>query len=213
MSEATRFRFDFDDLLPPAVDLRVVEGGMEVPEQARPVSVLPRPGWLRPLLPIFAEGRGLRVEVARPAAPSFARVLQEGVAGLFAAAAAGSGVSVVGWEHGFLVASHGLTRMPLEAHLTLVAADLLPESLEMAAGYLRLLPADRTVLVLNGSLPRVERLLAVPAASTHRMPLLGPRELGSRARGVPASLGSGPFGRACLDLALEACRRYRAALP
>src|SRR5207248_5957053 len=188
MSEAIRFRFDFADLLPPAVDLRVIEGAMEVPEQAAPVPIHPRPGWLRPLLPIFAEGRGLRVEVARPAAPSFARVLQEGLAGLFAAAAAGSGVSVVGWEHGFLVGSHGLARMPLEAHLTLVAADLLPESLEMAASYLRLLPADRTLLVLNGSLPRVERVLPVPAASTYRMPLLGAGELASRARGMPASL-------------------------
>lgn len=212
MSEATRFRFDFADLLPPAVDLRVIEGGMAVPEQARPVAVHPRPGWLRPLLPIFAEGRGLRVEVARPAAPSFARLLQEGMAGLFAAAAQGSGVSVVGWEHGFLVGSHGLARMPLDAHLTLVAADLLPESLEMAAGYLRLLPAERTVLVLNGSLPGLERVLPVPAAATFRVPLIGPRELVSRARGVPASLGSARFGRACLELALEACRRYRALL-
>jgi hypothetical protein len=213
MSEAIKFSFDFADLLPPAVDLRVIEGGMAVPEQARPVALHPRPGWLRPLLPIFAEGRGLRVEVARPAAPSFARVLQEGMAGLFASAAAGSGVSVSGWEHGFLVGSHGLARMPLDAHLTLVAADLLPESLEMAAGFLRLLPADRTVLVLNGSLPRLERVLPVPAAATYRMPLLGERELTSRARGVPASLGSGRFGRACLELALEACRRYRAMLP
>jgi hypothetical protein len=213
MSEAIRFRFDFADLQPPAVDLRVIEGGMAVPEQAAPVAALPRPGWLRPLLPIFAEGRGLRVEVARPAAPTFARLLQEGMAGLFAAAAAGPGVSVVGWEHSFLVGSHGLARMPLEAHLTLVAADLLPESLEMAAGYLRLLPAERTLLVLNGSLPKVERVLPVPAAPTFRMPLLGAGELASRAHGVPASLGSGRFGHACLELALEACRRYRASLP
>ncbi|HVD01875.1 MAG TPA: hypothetical protein VNG93_12130 [Candidatus Dormibacteraeota bacterium] len=213
MSEAIRFRFDFADLLPPAVDLRVIEGGMALPEQARAITVCSRPGWLRPLLPIFAEDRGLRVEVARPAAPTFARILQEGLAGLFASAAAGSGVSVVGWEHGFLVGSHGLSRMPLEAHLTLVAADLLPESLEMAAGYLRLLPAERTVLVLNGSLAGLERVLPVPSAATHRLPLVGARELASRARGVPASLGSPRFGRACLELALEACRRYRASLP
>ena len=213
MSEAIKFSFDFADLLPPAVDLKVIEGGMPVPDTARPVPAHPRPGWLPPLLPIFAEGRGLRVEVARPAAPSFARVLQEGMAGLFAAASAGSGVSVAGWEHGFLVGSHGLSRMPLEAHLTLVAADLLPESLEMAAGYLRLLPSDRTVLVLNGCLPGLERMLTVPAAATFRMPLLGARELSSRARGIPASLGSPGFGRACLELAVEACRRYRALLP
>jgi len=213
MSEAIKFRFDFDRLAHGRQDLRVIEGGMAVPEQARAVTAHARPGWLRQLLPIFAEGRGLRVEVARPAAPSFARVLQEGLAGLFAAAAAGSGVSVVGWEHGFLVGSHGLLRMPLDAHLTLVAADLLPESLEMAAGYLRLLPAERTVLVLNGSLPRLERVLPVPAATTFRLPLLGASELASRARGVPASLGSPRFGRACFELALEACRRYRASLP
>src|SRR5436305_566428 len=113
MSEVIKFRFDFADLLAQAVDHRVIEGGMAVPEQARAVTAHARPGWLRQLLPIFAEGRGLRVEVARPAAPSFARVLQEGLAGLFAAAAAGSGVSVVGWEHGFLVGSHGLLRAPV----------------------------------------------------------------------------------------------------
>lgn len=212
MSEAIRFRFDFADLRP-AVELKVIEGGLPVPEQARPLAAHPRPPWLRPLLPVFAEGRGLRVEVARPAAPSFARVLEEGLAGLFAAAAAGSGVSVLAWEHAFLVGSHGLARMPLEAHLTLVAADLLPESLEMAAGYLRLLPADRTVLVLNGRAPRLERSLPVPAAPTFRVPMVGERELAARARGVPASLGSARFGRACLDLAQEAVRRYREALP
>jgi hypothetical protein len=213
VSEAIRFRFDFDDLVPTPVDLKVIEGGMPVPESARPVEAHARPGWLRPLLPLFAEGRGLRIEVARPAAPTFAGLLVEGLAGLFAAAAAGSGVSVVAWEHGFLVGSHGLHRMPLDAHLTLVAADLVPDSVAMAAGYLGLLPPDRTVLVLNGSLPRLEQALQLPAATTVRMPLLGPRELSSLTRRLPASLGSGRFGRACLSLAEDACRRYRALLP
>src|SRR5947209_1438784 len=162
MTEATRFRFDFADLQPPAVELRLIEGGVPVPNEARPVPGRPRPGWLPPLLPIFAEGRGLRVDVARPAAPTFAGVLIDGLTGLFAAAAGGSGVQVVRWQHGFLVGSHGLERMPLEAHVTLVAADLLPSSLEAATGFIGLLPEGRTLLVLNGALPAVERALPLP---------------------------------------------------
>ena len=146
MSEATRFRFDFADLQPPAVDLKVLQGGVPVPAQAVAVTAHPRPGWLRPLLPIFAEGQGLRVEVARPAAPTFAGLLLDGLAGLFVVAGAGNGVAVARWEHGFLVGSHGLARMPVDAHFTLVAADLVPHSLELARGYLGLLPAERTLL-------------------------------------------------------------------
>jgi hypothetical protein len=214
MSEAIRFRFDFADLQPPAVDLKVLQGGVPVPDQAAPVPAHPRPGWLRPLLPIFAEGQGLRIEVARPAAPTFAGLVLEGLAGLFAAAGAGSGVSVLRWEHGFLVGSHGLARMPPEANLTLVAADLVPHSLELARGYLGLLPAERTLLVVNGSLPRLERALALPAATAVlRLPLVGAPELSSALRGLPASLGSRRFGRACLVLAVELCRRYRESLP
>ena len=213
MSEAIRFRFDFADLQPPAVDLRVIEGGTDLPPEAEPVPAPARPGWLRPLLPIFAEGRGLRVEVARPAAPTFAGLVLDGLAGLFAAAASGSGVSVARWERGFLVGSHGLARMPLEPHLNLVAADLVPASLEMAAGYLGLLPPERTILLLNGNLPRLERELGMPASTVVRMPLVGRRELSSRCRSLPASLGSRRFGRACLALAEEACRRYRSSLP
>jgi hypothetical protein len=213
MSEATRFRFDFADLQPPAVELRVLEGGEPLPELAAPVAIHARPRWLRPLLPIFAEGRGLRVEVARAAAPTFAGLLLDGLAGLFAAASAGSGVSVVQWGHGFLVGSHGLTRMPVEAHLTLVAADLVPGSLDMAGGYLRLLPPERTLLVVNGRLPRLERVLAMPSADVVRMPLVGSRELSAATLSLPASLGSRRFGGACLALARDLCRRYRAALP
>jgi hypothetical protein len=103
--------------------------------------------------------------------------------------------------------------MPLEPHLNLVAADLVPESIEMATGYLGMLPPDRTVLVLNGSLPRLERVLQIPAATTVRLPMVGSRELYGLARRLPASLASGRFGRACLSLAEDACRRYRASLP
>jgi hypothetical protein len=213
MSEATRFRFDFADLQPPAVELKVLEGGVPVQAQASAVTAHPRPDWLRPLLPIFAEGQGLRIEIARPAAPTFAGLLLDGLAGLFAAAGSGSGVSVVRWEHGFLVGSHGLARMPAEAHLTLVAADLVPHSLELARGYLALLPAERTLLVVNGSLPRLERALNVPVATLVRFPLAGSAELCTAVRGLPASLGSRRFGRACFALAAELCRRYRATLP
>jgi hypothetical protein len=213
MSEAIRFRFDFADLQPPAVDLKVLQGCVPVPGQAAPVPAHPRPGWLHPLLPIFAEGQGLRVEVARPAAPTFAGILLEGLAGLFAAAGAGSGVSVLRWEHGFLVGSHGLARMPAEAHLTLLAADLVPHSLKLARGYLGLLPAERTLLVVNGSLPGLERVLDLPPATVVRLPLVGPSELGSAVRGLPASLASRRFGLACRALAAELCRRYREALP
>jgi hypothetical protein len=39
MSEAIKFRFDFADLLPSApVELRVLEGGVEVPAGARTVG-------------------------------------------------------------------------------------------------------------------------------------------------------------------------------
>jgi hypothetical protein len=213
MSEAIRFRFDFADLQPPTVDLKVLEGGVPAPEQAVHVPAHPRPGWLPPLLPIFAEGRALRVEVARPAAPTFAGILLDSLAGLFASAGAGSGLSVLRWEHGFLVGSHGLTRMPVEADLTLVAADLVPHSLDLARGYLGLLPAERTLLVVNGSLPRLERVLGLPAAAVVRLPLVGRHELWSAVRGLPASLGSHSFGAGCLELAGDLCRRYRAALP
>jgi hypothetical protein len=213
MSEAIRFRFDFADLHPPVVDLKVLDGGLPVPELAAAVPAHPRPGWLRPLLPIFAEGRALRVEVARPAAPTFAGILLDGLAGLFAAAGAEAGVSVVRWEHGFLVGSHGLARMPVEAHFTLLAADLVQHSLELARTYLALLPPQNTLLVVNGSLPRLERALGLPAATVVRLPLIGSRELSAMVHGLPAALGSRRFGKACLALAGDLCRRYRAALP
>ncbi len=213
MSEAIRFRFDFADLQQPVVDLKVLEGGVPVPEQAVSVVAQSPPRWLHPLLPIFAEGRALRVEVARPAAPTFAGILLEGLAGLFAAAGAEGGVSVLRWEHGFLVGSHGLDRMPVEAHFTLLAADLVPHSLELATTYLGLLPPERTLLVVNGALPRLERALGLPAATVIRLPLVGSRELSTAVRGLPAGLGSRRFGRACLSLAGELCRRYREALP
>jgi hypothetical protein len=213
MSEAIRFRFDFADLHPPVVDLKVLDGGVPVPDLAAAVPAHPRPGWLRPLLPIFAEGRALRVEVARPAAPTFAGILLDGLAGLFAAAGAEAGVSVVRWDHGFLVGSHGLARMPVEAHFTLLAADLVPHSLELARTYLALLPPESTLLVVNGSLPRLERALGLPAATVVRLPLVGSRELSAVVHALPAALGSRPFGKACLALAGDLCRRYRAALP
>src|SRR5437868_1545942 len=127
MSEAMRFRFDFADLHPPVVDLKVLEGGVPVPDQAVAVPAHPRPGWLRPLLPIFSEGRTLRL--------------------------------------------------------------------------------------VNGSLPRLERALGLPAATVVRLPLVGSRELSTAVRGLPAALGSRRFGRACLALAGDLCRRYREALP
>ncbi len=213
MSDAIRFRFDFADLHPPAVDLTVLDGGVPVPDQAVFVPACARPAWLPPLLPIFAEGRALRVEVARPAAPTFAGILLEGLAGLFASAGAAAGVSVLRWEHGFLVGSHGLTRMPVDAHFTLLAADLVPHSLDLARSYLALLSPERTLLVLNGSLPRLERTLGMPAATAVRLPLVGSRELSAAVLGLPAALGSRRFGRACLALAADLCRRYRAALP
>ena len=213
MSEAIRFRFDVADLLPPAVSLRVVDGGIPLPDSAVAVREHPRPQWLPPLLPLFAEGRGLRVEVARPAAPTFGTVLLEALTGLFATAAAGSGASVVGWAHGFVVGSHGLDRMPEAAQVSLVPADLVPASLEQAAGFLAMLPAARTLLVLNGSLPGLERALAVPAATVVRMPMFGERELLAGARGVPPSLGSRRYGTACLALARQICACYRAGLP
>jgi hypothetical protein len=213
MSEAIRFRFDFADLQQPVVDLKVLEGGVPVPEQAVAVPTHARPRWLRPLLPIFAEGRALRVEVARPAAPTFAGILLEGLACLFAAAGADGRVSVLRWEHGFLVGSHGLARMPVEPHFTLVAADLVPHSLELATTYLGMLPPERTLLVVNGSLPRLERFLGLPAATVVRMPLIGSRELSAPVGGLPAGLGSQRFGRGCLALAGDLSRRYREALP
>ena len=212
MSEAIRFRFDVADLLPRPVDLRVLDGGVPLPDSAMVVPVHARPAWLPPLLPLFEEGRGLRVEVARPAAPTFATVLLEALAGLFAAAAAGSGASVMSWAHGFLVGSHGLDRMPEAAQVNLVPADLVPASVEQAAGLLTLLPPVRTLLVLNGSLPGLERALGVPAGTVVRMPLVGERELRAGARGLPASLGSRPYGAACLALAREICACYRAGL-
>jgi len=213
MSEAIRFRFDVADLLPPAVDLRVLDGGVPLPDAALAVRGHARPPWLPPLLPVFADGRCLRVEVARPAAPTFASLLLEGLAGLFATAAAGSGTSVAGWAHGFVVGSHGLDRMPEAAHVNLAPADVVPGSLEQAAGYLGLLPPAQTLLVLNGSLPRLERALRVPAATVVRMPLVGQRELSAAAAGLPPSLGSRRFGAACLALAREICARYRPGLP
>ena len=212
MSEAIRFRFDVADLLPPPVDLRVLDGGIPLPDSAVAVPVHARPAWLPPLLPLFAEGRALRVEVARPPAPTFGTVLLEALAGLFAAAAAGSGVSVVGWAHGFLVGSHGLDRMPEAAQVSLVPADLVPASLQQAAEFLGLLPAARTLLVLNGSLPALERALGVPAATVVRMPLFGERELLAGARRLPPSLVSRRYGAACLALAREICACYRAGL-
>jgi hypothetical protein len=212
VSEAIRFGFDFADLHPPVVELKVLDGGVPLPEQAAAVPARTRPRWLPSLLAIFAEGRALRVEIARPAAPTFAGILLDGLAGLFAAAGAGSGLSVMRWEHGFLVGSHGLARMPVEAHFTLVAAELVPHSLELARTYLGMLPPERTLLVVNGTLPRLERALGLPAATVVRLPLVGRAELSAAVRDLPAALASRRFGRGCLALAGDLCRRYRAAL-
>lgn len=213
MAEATWFRFDFADLAPPAVELRVLEGGVDIPAGASFVSAGPRPRWLGRLLPIFAAGRGLRISVSVAAAPTFGAVLLEAVAGIFASAGVEAGVRVAAWEEELLVGSHALTRMPLESHFHLVAADLQPGSLERAGFYLGLLPAERTFLVLNGREPGLERRLPVPAAAKlWRLPMLGPAELRAVAGGVPASIGCRRFGRPCLELVTELAHRYRAEL-
>ncbi|TMD52220.1 MAG: hypothetical protein E6I85_11150 [Chloroflexi bacterium] len=213
MNEAVRFRFDFADLAPAPFELRVLEGGVEVPAAAERISGRPRPRWLGRLLPVFPEGHGLRLAVLAPAAPTLAGLLLDSLGGLLASAAAGSGVSVLGWDHHLLVGSHGLRRMPPEPHWYLVPADLLEASLAQAAQLLAILPRQRTLLVLNGRLPKLEHAIALPAgASLRRLPLVGATELWCQARGLPAALGSRRFGTACLALAQELCLSYRSSI-
>lgn len=214
MTEATWFRFDFADLAPPAIELRVIEGGADVPAAATFVPAGTRPRWLGRLLPIFEAGRGLRVSVSVVAAPTFGEVLLDALAGLFAAAGAEAGVRVARWDQDLLVGSPSLTRMPLESHFHLVTADLVPGSLERARVYLGLLPPERTLLVLNGADSVLERRLSIPPATkVRRLPMLGRAELRAAAGGVPASIGSRRFGGACLELVKELVNRYRAELP
>lgn len=184
-----------------------------MPAAAEPILGLPRPRWLGRLLPIFPEGQGLRMAVLSLPAPTFGALLLDSLGGLLASAAAGSGVSVLVWDHHLLVGSHGPRRMPSEPHRYLVPADLLEASLAQAAHLLAMLPPERTLLVLNGRLPNLEKAFALPAGATlRRLPLVGATELSSRARGLPAALGSRHFGTACLALAQELCRSYRTAI-
>lgn len=220
MTEAAGFRFDFADLFPArdgdgtAVALTVLEGGAELPAESRSLSTSPPPRWLPPLLPFLPAGLELRAGVALSAAPTFGAILRDSLAGIFAASGADRGVAVATWEQGFVVGCHGLSRMPAAASVHLVAADLAGASLAQAAVALTLLPPERTLLVLNGRLPRLERWLGLPPATAiRRLPLVGRAELDAARRGLPAGLGTRRFGRACLELAAELMRRHRAELP
>ncbi|GAC1656446.1 MAG: hypothetical protein NVS9B1_11840 [Candidatus Dormibacteraceae bacterium] len=220
MTEPAGFRFDFADLFPtrdgdgPPVALKVIEGGADLPAEAHSLSPRPLPRWLPPLLPFLPAGLELRAGVAVSAAPAFGAMLRDSLAGIFAAAGAGCGIEVATWEQGFVVGCHGLSRMPATASVHLVAADLARASLSQAAVAIALLPPERTLLVLNGRLPRLERWLGLPPATAiRRLPLVGRAELDAARRGLPAGLGGRRFGRGCLELAVELMRRHRAELP
>ena len=221
MDVATGFSFDFADLFPhPAavgeagVELKVLDGGSPLPAGAQPVIPVPAPRWLPPLLPVFPAGQSLRVGVAIGGAPTFGAILRDSLAGVFAAAGAGSGIAVTAWEQGFLVSCDGRGRMPGSASIHLVAADLTRASLAQTALALSLLPAERTLLVLNGRLPGLERWLGPPPATAiRRLPLIGRAELEAARRSLPAGLASRRYGRACLALAVELVRSHRAGQP
>lgn len=202
--EPRRYSFDFADLAP-VLKLRVAPESLPLPASASAVAPPPAPKWLPRLLPVFATGRPLSVELSAEAAPTFAELLLESLAGLFAAAGARSGLAVVRHGEGFVC---GVAPLALVGPSTrLVPADLIAASLARAVARSR---STGALLVLNGRLPQLEKhLLPDPPAAIHRLPLVGRRELEGARRRLPAALASREFGQACLALAGELVRRHR----
>lgn len=202
--EPRRYSFDFADLAP-VLKLRVAPESLPLPGSASTVAPLRAPRWLPRLLPVFAAGRPLSVELTAEAAPTFAELLLESLAGLFAAAGAGSGLAVVRHAEGLVC---GVAPLALVAPSTrLVPADLTPASLARALAQSH---STGALLVLNGRLSKLEKhLLPDPPATIQRLPLVGRSELEAARRGLPAALGSREFGQACLALAGELVRRHR----
>lgn len=202
--EPRRYSFDFADLAP-VLELRVLPAALPLPAAAEAVSGSRRPSWLPRLLPLFAAGRPLAVGLAPAPAPTFAALLLESLAGLFATAGADSGLKVVRHPEGFVC---GVAPLALvEPSTRLVPADLTAASIAAAGAPCR---SPQALLVLNGRLPGLEKhLLHEPPPAVYRLPLIGRAELEAARRNLPAALGSRPFGQACHELAQELVRRHR----
>jgi len=213
-----KFNFSFADLAvgiePHRLQVLDSEPGEAPPEAA---SVIPaaRPRWLPRLLPVFSAREPLRVDLAGAAAPPFGARLLRGLAGLYAAAGAESGVRVLAWNDGLGVGGPALERVPAQAHALVVAAELEPGSLAAAGRLLRAAPAGRGWLVLHGDLPRLDVALGVPEAAAGlgpgrlvRLPLLGRADLAALGRGTEPAMARRRGGRRLLALAVSLTRAY-----
>ena len=206
---AARFRFDFEDLRPAPLDLRVVGGRPALPQSA--VDVPPaarRPGWLPRLLPVFAAGEPLHVEVLGDS--SFGGLLLESLVALLATAGAEARVRVLLVDGGFVVGGPQLDTLPARPHVTLVPVDLTPRAVAAAIEDARTRPTP--LLVLNGSLPRLDRHLGITGQALVRVPLVGRGELEAVRRGIAPSLLRKAFGLGCLGLARRVVEIYAEGL-
>jgi hypothetical protein len=141
--------------------------------------------------------------------------LLTGLAAIFAAAGAGARLRVVAWEDGFAVGGHRLERLGPSPHAFLVAAPLEAGSLAAAARAAAGLPPDRTWLVLDGDLPRLDPVLGIgevaarlPPGRVVRLPLLGRREMEALARRAEPCMARRSSGMRHLELARALAHAY-----
>jgi hypothetical protein len=214
-----KFTFSFADLAlpvaPPRLQVLDAAPAEAPPEAAGVVEPTPRPRWLPRLLPVFRAAEPMRIDIAGEAAPPFAARLLRGLAALYAAAGADSGVRVLAWDDGLGVGGHGLERLPSGPQALAVAAELEPRSLAAAARRLGDTPPGRGWLILHGDLPRLDAALGVAEVAAGlgpgrlvRLPLLGQAELSAIRRGVEPGIARRRFGRPLLGLAAALARAY-----
>lgn len=208
---ATRFRFDFDDLRPAIVELRVVGGRPALPDSAVDVAAAAfRPRWLPRLLAVFPATQPLHVEILDSG--TFAGLLLESLAALFATAGAEARIRVVRLEGGFLAGSPAFDRLPSRPQVTLLPTDLTRPAVAAANSAARSRPA--ALLVLNGCLPHLDGHLGIdPGQPLLRVPLVGRGELEAvRSEGPPGLVRRG-FGLGCLGVARRILAIYSEGLP
>jgi len=218
MATQPRFSFDFAELRPAAAELQLLPAATEdLPPDAELVTPQPRPRWIEPLPAYFGAGDPLRVELAR--AGSFAGLLLDSLAGIFASAGQDAGLQVRRWRSGLAVGPPGFSSVGSGPHVLLVPCELSPADVAATSLVIRVRQEDRPWLVLSRSLPRLdaafglraEPFRALGSERLWRLASLDAGELRDLAERRPPSLGIGRFSRRCLELAAAIVSSYRQA--
>ncbi|HEX6547894.1 MAG TPA: hypothetical protein VF134_04055 [Candidatus Dormibacteraeota bacterium] len=222
VDQVARFSFSLAELA--AVEepkLRLLEAeSVSLPSGGQVVVPCPRPRWMPRLLPVFAAGEPLSLQVRPSGSPAFAARLLASLAAIFAASGREAGVRVARWESSLAVSAHDLDRLPSQPHAVLAVAELEPASVRVAGEALRAIPAERAWLVVDGDIGGLDRLLGLDslagrleAGRAFRLPLLGSGEVAGLRRGIQPGMARARTGRRYLELAAALVNAYLEARP